>query len=136
MPSHNYARIIFPSGFDDRAAFEMPMKGWVSAHVEVEDGVRYAVSFFDPVRLQQELEGDAKRGQPYFAEPGLIVLPEVTVAAIESAVQSLWQQRFFALLKAEHSEAIEAAPVAFDAASQQIQIHNGQSERSLNLTSQ
>lgn len=145
MQSPDYPRVVFPDGFDERAAFEVPLKGWLSARIEAEDGARYAVSFFDPVRLQQELEDDTKRGQPYFAEPGLIVLPEVTVEAIEGAVQSLWQRGFFARLRAEHNEVMEAALVTFDpdllpdvnpGSSQQNQSHNGQSERTLNLTSQ
>jgi hypothetical protein len=37
-----------------------------------------------------------------FAEPGLIILPEVTRAAIKSAIKSLWDEGF--------SESLQALP--------------------------
>lgn len=116
MQSSNYPRVIFPKGFDERAAFETPLKGWLSAQVEAEDGLRYAVYFCDPVRLQQDLDEEVKTGRPFLAEPGLVVLPEVTVEAVESAAQLLWQQGFFARLQAERNEETEAATMAFDPA--------------------
>lgn len=104
MESINYPRIVFSEDFDERAAFEITLKGWLSAQVEVENGQRYPVFFYDPVRLQQDLEEEAKLGRPCLAEPGLIVLPEVTVAAAQQAVEFLWQRGFFTHLKAERSE--------------------------------
>lgn len=83
-------RIIFPEGFDERTAFETPLKGWLNAQVELEDGRRYAVYFSDPVRLQQDLEEAVNDGRPCFAEPGLIIVPEVTVEIIQNAVLFLW----------------------------------------------
>ena len=50
------------------------------------------------------VEEAVKSEKPCFAEPGLIILPEVTVKAIEDAVQFLWKQGFFATLKAEQGE--------------------------------
>ena len=97
----SYPRIIFPDGFDERATFELPLKGWLSVHVELEDGYRYPVYFSDPVRLQQDLMEQVENGEPCFAEPGLIILPEVTLENINKAVQYLYQQRFFAFLKPE-----------------------------------
>src|SRR5690242_998434 len=94
-------RVIFPEGFDERAAFEAPLKGWLSAHVELEDGRLYPVYFSDPDRLQQDLADAVSGGTPFFAQPGLVVLPEVTVEAIEDAVPLLWEQGFFASLKAD-----------------------------------
>ena len=49
-------RVIFPEGFDERAAFETPLKGWLKAQVELQDGCRYAVYFSDSIRLQQDLD--------------------------------------------------------------------------------
>jgi hypothetical protein len=100
MKATSHLRIIWPDDFDERAAFEMPFKGWLNTFVELDEGYRYSVHFTDPVRLQQDLDEDVNLGKPYFAEPGLIILPEVTVEAIESAVQRLWEQGFFAHLKA------------------------------------
>lgn len=104
MESLTYPRIIFPDGFDDRAAFEVTMKGWLSAEVETEDGRRYPVFFYDSVRLQQDLETEVKLGRPCLAETGLVILPEVTVEAAQNAMQYLWQQGFFAGFKPTQSE--------------------------------
>lgn len=96
------AEVVFPDGFDDRAAFEMAAKGWLSAHVEIKDGRQFSVYFSDPVRLQQDLDESVRAGKPYFAEPGLIVLPEVTVETVRAAVQMLSEQGFFDQLRPCH----------------------------------
>jgi hypothetical protein len=101
MESPNGPRILALEDCDERAAFELPMKGWLSTQLEFEDGRRYSVYFSDPIRLQQDLEGLVASGSPCFAEPGLIVLPEVTVDAIRDTVQFLWKQGFFKELKAD-----------------------------------
>ena len=49
MKMRSGPRVIFPEGFDERAAFETPLKGWMKAQVELEDGCRYAVYFSDPI---------------------------------------------------------------------------------------
>ena len=92
-------QVIFPKGFDERAEFETPLKGWLDqVQVQLPDGSRYGVSFIDPVRLQQDLAEYEKLGKPYFAEPGLIVLPQVTPAAIQRAVEELWHRGYFSHL--------------------------------------
>jgi len=112
MKTRGDPRVIFPAGFDERAAFETPLKGWLSTHVELEDGCRYAVYFSDPIRLQQDVEEALKRGRPCFAEPGLIIVPEVTVQTIRDAVQFLSKQGFFAYLKADQSQGSDATTTA------------------------
>jgi len=57
----------------------------------LDDGCRYAVYFSDPMRLQQDVDEAVKSGRPCFAEPGLIIVPEVTVQTIQDAVQFLWK---------------------------------------------
>jgi hypothetical protein len=93
-------RVIFPEWFDDRAEFETPEKGWLD-HVQVQlpDGSRYRVFFIDPVRLGQDLAEYQKLGTPFFAEPGLIVLCDVTRKAIHHAVEGLWRRGYFSQLK-------------------------------------
>ncbi len=105
-------RVIFPEGFDERAAFETPLKGWLNAQIELENGCRYAVYCSDPIRLQQDLDEAIESERPCFAEPGLIIIPEVTVKAVQAAVQFLWQQGFFAYLKAEQGEGLESPTTA------------------------
>ena len=64
-----------------------------------EEGGRYRLYFSDPVRLRQSLEDDTADGRPYYAEPGLIILPEVTREAIQRAVAGLWRDGYFQHLK-------------------------------------
>lgn len=96
----NFPMVLFPAWYDERAEFETPAKGWLNqVIVQAEDGSQYPVAFIDPVRLQQDMEEYAKLGTPYFSEPGLIILPEVTTEAIQRAVKELWRQGFFNHLK-------------------------------------
>jgi hypothetical protein len=53
------------------------------------------VFFYSPERLAQDLEMDTKAGHPYIAEPGLIVIPEVTLAYMQVAVEQLYEQGYF-----------------------------------------
>jgi hypothetical protein len=83
-------RIIFPEGFDARWEAELPDKGYIEdVVVELECGTRYALSFIDPTRLKQELDLEVRAGRSFYAVPNLVVLPEVTRAAIEQATQEL-----------------------------------------------
>jgi hypothetical protein len=107
MKTPDQVQILWPAGFDAQAQFELPYKGWLSVCAKLENGHRYTLSFIDPTRLQQELEDSVQEGKPYFAEPGLIILPEVTVEAVEDAVQTLQKQGFFAYLQADAFQASE-----------------------------
>ena len=92
--------IRFPEGFDAQAEFEMPYRGYLSdVVVQLEGGLSYRVSFTDLARLEQTLADDARAGRPFHAEPGLIVLPELTPEAIQAAVSGLWRDGYFAALK-------------------------------------
>jgi hypothetical protein len=104
MKTRSSPRIIFPEGFDARAACEASLKGWLQVPIALADGCRYTVYFSDPIRLQHDVDEAVKSAKPCFAEPGLIIVPEVTVQAIQDAVQFLWKQGFFASLKAEQGE--------------------------------
>ena len=85
-----------PEGFDEQAEFELPYRGYLpDVTLELEDGTRHRLSFIDTVRLEQGLTDNVRMGRHYFAEPGLILLPEVTTEAIQRAVQSLWDEGFF-----------------------------------------
>ena len=100
MTSKRNPRIIFPEGFEDRDAEEMPLRGCLSnALVELENGERYAVDFIEPVRLTQELSSYIKAKIPCYAEPGLIVVPEVTLSGIQEAVNYLHDRDFFTQFK-------------------------------------
>ncbi len=86
----------FPEGFDDDAEAEMTSKGYLIGSVlELSDGRRFPVTFFDPIRLAQDLELAGQHGVPVVAEPGLLVIPEVTRDAITVVLDELVRQRFF-----------------------------------------
>jgi hypothetical protein len=101
MPSPVHAfNVVFPEWYDARAEFETPSKGYLpDVEVQLEDGSRYRLYFIDPVRLQQTLEEDAQAGREYFAEPGMVVLPQVTTQAVQKAVPGLMEDGFFQYLK-------------------------------------
>jgi hypothetical protein len=93
-------RIHFPEYYDERGEWEADQKGWLPGVViEVPNCGRFPVIFFDPVRVAQDLEHLAKEGCPVLVEPGLVVIPVVTRAAILKAAPELVRQRFFDHLK-------------------------------------
>ena len=105
--------VIFPEGFDARWEAEMTDKGYLSdVVVRLEDGARYLVNFFDPVRLSQDLQVLTESGSPFVAEPGLIVIPEVTRDAILTAIQGLNAAGFFETLKPLSDEPQTARPIS------------------------
>jgi hypothetical protein len=88
--------LVFESGRDARDEFEAEERGYRShVWVELDDGTRHQVTFFDPIRLSQELEEDFRSGKVYFTEPGLIILPAVTTSNMEVAIQELVDEGFF-----------------------------------------
>jgi hypothetical protein len=91
-----FARLIFECGFTEQDAFEVPLRGYRShVWVELSDGSKHPVTFFDSVRLAQELAGEVAAGRPFVAEPGLIILQEVTRESMEHAAKILADEGFF-----------------------------------------
>ncbi|WNG52083.1 hypothetical protein F0U60_54240 [Archangium minus] len=54
-----------------------------------------SVMSIDMTRLSQELADNCREGRPFFAEPGLIILEEVTRSRMEAAVRTLAAEGFF-----------------------------------------
>lgn len=81
---------------------------WSDGIVETSEG-KYPVYFIDPIRLQQDLTAETELGTPFLAEPGLIILPEVTREGMENAVRQLWEQGYFESLKSLKAEAQKEA---------------------------
>ncbi|AFY80072.1 hypothetical protein [Oscillatoria acuminata] len=93
-------KLIFKDGWDERDEVETPMKGCRSdGIVDCADGRSYSVYFIDPIRLEQDLEAEVECGSPFLAPPGLIVIPEVTRTAMETAIAQLWKQGYFEALQ-------------------------------------
>jgi hypothetical protein len=75
--------LIFPEDFDDYA-WQLESKGWFSGATLDYQGRRYPLSFFDPVRLAQDIERVLQAGET-FCEPNLVVIPTVTRENMEKA---------------------------------------------------
>ncbi|MBD2777128.1 hypothetical protein [Iningainema tapete] len=104
----DYPKLTFKYGWDDRDDEETSMKGYRSdGVVQSAEGEMYPVYFIDPIRLQQNLEAEDELGSAFLAEPGLIILPEVTREAMENVVRQLWEQGYFECLKPLKPEAEE-----------------------------
>ncbi len=89
--------VSFPEGYDEQAEFEAPFRGYLTdVIVQLDDGSRRRLSFLDLARLEQNLVANVQRGRAYYAEPGLVILPEVSTEAIHKAVQGLWEEGYFA----------------------------------------
>lgn len=103
-------RVRFPDWYDELAELEAEHKGWLQGvEVELGDGSRYPVLFYDPVRLAQDLEEEAKWDRPFVAEPGMVVVPAVTRAAISQAAERLAASGYFLHLRPIAPEQINGA---------------------------
>jgi hypothetical protein len=63
--------------------------------IELDPGRLYPVFFYDPTRLQQDLTEGIRCGHPFIADPGMIVVPEITPTAMRDAVDGLVGEGFF-----------------------------------------
>lgn len=95
MSDADIPTLMFPLGWDERAACEMEWKGWVWAAVRLANGSIIEVSFYDPVRLSQDLASEQESGNVCIADPGLIVVPSVTVQYMREAVRQLQRSGYF-----------------------------------------
>lgn len=71
------------------------------AHVFVESvsGDMFPITFYDPIRLSQDLDEMANQGHPMIAEIGLIVLPKVTRQNMENAARRLVAEGYFSYMR-------------------------------------
>lgn len=100
MTDSSRATLSFTCDLDDRAIYEIEQKGYFEhALVNLPDGSAVRVCFWDPVRLAQDLETNVKLGKNYIAEPGLIVLPRISVRNMTVAVEDLYQRGYFDRLR-------------------------------------
>jgi hypothetical protein len=96
MVASVFPKLHFREPFEGLVAFEVPSKGWYNGvTVELNNGRLIPVFFYDPVRLAQDLEADAARGEPFVAEHFMIVVPEVTESAMHQAIVSLYKKGWF-----------------------------------------
>jgi hypothetical protein len=90
-------KFYYKGNFDD---FDSEMKGYRNdVFVELPNGEKYEVFFYDPERLISDLGNGF-----YISHPGLIVLKKVNKQAIELAVADLWERGYFNYFKPMNSD--------------------------------
>jgi hypothetical protein len=95
-PTYSNVKLVFEREFDDRAAAEAKSRGYLShISVRVNGGDLFPVFFYDPVRLAQDLEEETKLGEPFLADPAMIVVPDVTIENMFKAASKLADRGFF-----------------------------------------
>ncbi len=82
-------KLSFPDDFDDYE-WELESKGWFNGAVVVCQESNYRLSFYDPVRLAQEIE-DELSSTAVFMEENLVVINSVDRAHMEKAVKYLME---------------------------------------------
>jgi hypothetical protein len=129
-PEQATPTLRFLREFSDQEAFEAQGRGYLS-HVLVQlgEGRLYPLFFYDAIRLQQDLEESAKHGRPFVADPGMIVLPEITLDAMKQAVEQLSGEGFFDHLTPLTEDDLVAAD-AFAWPPQRRQVKSGTTARS------
>jgi hypothetical protein len=89
-------KIIYPSELTEKYLEERRRSGFLQmARVKLPDGSQYPVHFYEPISLVQDL----KISGNFVAEPGLIVIPEITLKYMEDAVEQLYNQGYFDYLR-------------------------------------
>ena len=91
------AKLIFVNGLPERLLDEAPDRGCYRATIELANGDRFAVEYYDPVRLSQEVDDLLSQGR-HVAYAGVVVIPEVTLKNMEDALERLVEEGFFAQL--------------------------------------
>jgi len=89
----------FPQGYEKYAS-EVESKGWFGDVKLTYSGRRYRLTFYDPVRLAQEIDSEIQRGGIFF-EPNLVVVRSVTRPEMENAVTQLIERGGVSLLVAD-----------------------------------
>jgi len=101
--SRQETNVMFPGGLSEADEEEARVRGYYGEAVVQSGGQRYSIAFYDPIRLQQTIDDDIRLGRPCFAEPGLVVVPEVTREAMEAAVRELVTEGFFQRIAPDRS---------------------------------
>ena len=89
-------KIEYPIKWEEKDNFERPAKGWLDGVKVIKDnGKQYILSFYDPIRLTQDLEEEIEMGKAGIIEKGLIVIKEVTKENIEKAIEQADREGYF-----------------------------------------
>jgi hypothetical protein len=64
--------------------------------------------------LQQNIECSFRSGELYFAEEGLVIIPEATFEAVKAALPGLVKEGFFKRLVPINEEVVKEKYIAFE----------------------
>jgi len=95
--------ISFPDYYnnDEYVQFEIESKGYfVDVYVKA-DSKLYRISFYDAVRLSQDITLHLEEGNPYFFEENLLILTKVTKEKMTQAILALVENGGLNVLKAD-----------------------------------
>jgi hypothetical protein len=96
MSNPSLPLVHFREVLDEYLWWEISQKGWYTGAVaELPGGKFYPLTFFDPVRLAQEMEAEVERGKPCLVEQALVVVPKITESAIRASAERLFLQGWF-----------------------------------------
>jgi hypothetical protein len=94
----DYPRLVFAHDVDDRDMAPHGYRGDVV--VEFSDGEAFPIYFYEPDAIREELDCRIRSGFGQFvAEPGLVVIPEITLARMKSSVLELIEVGYFSHLR-------------------------------------
>ena len=90
----DYPRLVFAHDVDDRDMAPHGYRGDVV--VELADREAFPIYFYDLSAIREELDARIKSGFGRFvAEPGLVVIPEITLTGMKSSVWELIEIGYF-----------------------------------------
>lgn len=78
-------QVVYPATMDEYDWAMTEAKGWIEVTVRSTEGVN-RITFYDPVRLAQEVQDAMKQPPGYFTESAVVVVPTVTKGAIEAVI--------------------------------------------------
>jgi hypothetical protein len=112
---HPLVKLVFPVEGFQRQLDEATERGFLS-HVLVEiDGTNlYPVCFYAIDELRGQFIEDPRYPYPVVAEPGMIVLPEITLDRMEDAVRWLCEKGYFRHMRPLSQEQLLRAKTCFD----------------------
>jgi hypothetical protein len=89
-------KLVFPPKYGERDLGEDRERGYVSHVLAEVGGARlYPVFFYTLDRLGGELRECTRQGEPFIAETGMIVLQDISLEAMQDAVQRLCNIGYF-----------------------------------------
>ncbi len=88
-------KIKYPIEWDSYSEYEIECKGWLPGVELMLNDQIYQLTFYDPVRLAQDLADDIQSGKIAIVEKGLMVIPSITKENIIRAINQAVEEGYF-----------------------------------------